>query len=186
MFKSMSVKELIFLTLMAVAWFLLDFLVGQWVNAATGLFLMGAAISSIVAGFFVVILAKIRPKFGTFTLVLLIWGLIALPTASAGPVGFWPKVPIEILAGLVGDLWFMLTRYKKWAIFLGFYIISAALLYMQTFALLLFNIPEAEQIFKLIHFVVLGFWLIGTIGLLLGFYTYKKIKDKRIVRQLQA
>ena len=185
MFKHISTKELVFITMMGVAWFILDFLVGQWVNALTGLFLIGAAVSSVVAGFFVVIMAKIRPKFGTFTLALLIFGLLALPTASAGPVGFWPKVVANFLAGFVGDSWFKFTKYKTWGIVVGFYVVATALLYLQTFSLIWFGIPEAGEILRIMPLVVLGFWVIGTLGLWLGFFVYRRIKDKHLVRQLQ-
>ena len=121
MFKKISTKELIFLTLIGVMWFVLDFIIGQWMNAITGLFMIGF-LSAIVSGFFGVILVKIRPRFFSFTIVLLIFGLLALPTASAGPVGFWPKVIIEVFVGLVADCWFLLTKYKTWSIVVGFYI----------------------------------------------------------------
>ena len=115
----------------------------------------------------------------------MIFGLLALPTASSGPVGFWPKVPINLLAGLAGDAFFSFTKYKKWSIFVGFYIIATLLLYLQTFTLIAFGIPESAKILSIMHFVVIGFWIIGTLGLLLGFYTWEKIQNKNIIKQIQ-
>lgn len=179
-------KDLIFIALMGAAWFVLDYLIGQWINAVTGLFLIGAFLGSIIAGFFVVVMIKIRPKFWTFTLALLIFGLLAFPTGSSGPAGFWPKIIINALIGLIGDIFIKATRYKNWAIFVAFYILSAGLLYGLTFAMILMGVPEAGKTLSLMHFVVLGYWIIGSIGLWLGFRVYRKIKDKSLVRQISA
>jgi hypothetical protein len=185
-FENLKTKELIFLTLMGVLWFLLDFIVGQWVNAVTGLFLIGAAVSSIVAGFFAIILIKIRPKFGTLTIPLLIFGILCIPTPSGGPVGFWPTAVINFLVGLIADAWLKATKYKNWAIITSFYILATLLLYSQTIVMVWMGIPESQKILSLMHFVVLGFWIIGSLGLWLGFKVYKKIKDKPIIRQISA
>lgn len=185
MFKSISTKELVFLTLMGVMWFVLDFIIGQWMNAITGLYMVGF-LSAIVSGFFGVMLAKIRPKFGSFTIALLIWGLLALPTASAGPVGFWPKVIIEVFVGFMADCWFFLARYRNWSVYVGFYIMVLLLYGLSVSAMVLMGIPEADKILKMLPIVIVGFWIIGTIGLVLGFYVYRKIKDKNIVRQISA
>jgi len=185
-FENIKTKELVFLTLMGVLWFLLDFIVGQWVNAVTGLFLIGAAVSSIVAGFFAVILIKTRPKFGTLTIPLLIFGILCIPTPSGGPVGFWPTAIIDFVVGLVADAWLKATKYKNWAVIASFYILATLLLYSQTITMVWMGIPESGKILGVMHFVVLGFWVIGTIGLWLGFKTWNKIKDKRIITQISS
>jgi len=186
MLKKFSTKDLVFLALMGSAWFVLDFLIGQWINALTGIFLAGAFLGSIVAGFFVVIMIKIRPKFGTFTIALLIFGLLAFPTGSSGPAGFWPKILINALTGFLGDLFILAMKYKNWAVFVAFYLLSAGLLYGLTGAMVLMGIPEAGKTLALLHFVVLGYWIIGSIGLWLGFRVYNRIKDKNIVKQLSS
>jgi hypothetical protein len=183
-FERIKTKELIFLALMAVAWFTLDFIIGQWINAVTGLYMIGF-LAAIVSGFFGVMLVKIRPRFWTFTLTLLIWGLLALPTASAGPVGFWPKVLIEVFVGFVADCGFYIMRYKNWSICVGFYIIVLLLYGLSIGSMVLLGVPEADKILKMLPMIILGFWIIGTIGLWLGFYTWRKIKNKPFVRQLQ-
>lgn len=184
-FSRIKTKELIFLTLMGVAWFVLDFIVGQWVNALLNLYNIGAFLSSIIAGFFVIILVKIRPKFGTFSITLLIFGLLAFPTASSGPVGFWPKIIINFLVGFLGDIFMSAAKYKRWAVIASFYLLSTCLLYGLTFAMIAFGVPEAGKILSIMHFVALGYWIIGSLGLWLGFKVYNKIKDKNIVKQLQ-
>ena len=178
MFKKISTRELVFLTLAGTAWFLLDLAIGLWINAVTGIFLLGSFLGAIISGFFVALLVKIRPKFFTFTITLLIFGLLALPTSSAGPAGFWPKILIEPLVGLLGDIFLKLAKYKRWSIFAAFYILSAGLLYSLTLAMIAMGIPEASKTLALLHFVTLGFWIIGTIGLLFGFYVYKKGHSK--------
>lgn len=185
MFRRITTKELVFLVLMGVAWFVLDFIVGQWINVVTGLYMIGF-LAAIVSGFFGVILVKMRPKFLTFTITLLIFGLLALPTGSAGPAGFWPKVIIEIAVGLIADCWFYLTKYKNWSIITGFYITVLLLYGLSVGTMVLAGIPEAGKILKVLPFAIVGFWVIGSLGLWLGFYTWKRIQNKPIVKQIQG
>jgi hypothetical protein len=180
---SISTKELVYLSIMGAAWFVLDFIIGQWINVVTGMYMIGF-LAAIVSGFFGVILVKSRPKFFTFTIPLFIFGVLALPTGSAGPVGFWPKVAVEVIVGLIADSWFKMTKYKNWSIIIGFYIIVALLYGFMVGTMALMGIPEVGKIASVLPIAIPGFWVIGSIGLWLGFYIWRKIKDKAAVKQV--
>ncbi len=184
MLSRFSTKELIFIAITATALFVVDFMAGAWVIALTGIPLSGSFISPIIAGFFVIFLIRTVPKFGTMTFSLFIFGMLALPTISAGPPGFWPKVIVEVLAGVSADTFLYLCRYKKWSIFVAFYVISTMLLYGLTFSMILMGIPESDKTLSIMPFVVLTWIAIGTVGLFLGLKSWERFKNYSIIKQI--
>ena len=120
MLKSFSTKELTFISLMSALMFVADFLIAIGIVMATGIPLSGGIISVIVIGFFFSIILFTVRKFGTATLVALIYTALASPTASFGPPGFY-KLIIGLVLGLLLDFIIYAGRYKKFAYYLGIF-----------------------------------------------------------------
>lgn len=186
MLKNWNTKTLITIALLSASWIVLDLVFASFLVAVTGIPLASGLITGVMAGFFMIIAIKLFPRFGTLTLMLTLFGLLELPFSIGGAPGFWPKVLINGLAGLMGDIWLYFTGYKKrWNLFVGFYILAAVNLYMFFYFLIKFGIPNAEKTFAIGHFILLAYWVMGTAGILLGFYVWNKIKNKKIIRQFQ-
>lgn len=185
MFKKWKTKDLIVLSLLAASWIVLDLILASFLNVVTGVPLTSALITGMIAGFFMIIGIKISPKFGTLTILLTLFGLLELPTNLGGAPGFWPKILINGLSGLFGDIWLYFTGYKKkWNMFVGFYILAAVNLYTFLYFLIKFGIPNAEKTLAIGHFILMAYWVMGTIGILLGFLVWNKLKEKQIIKQL--
>ena len=184
MLKHFTIRELVFIALMAAALFVLNLAIGAGVVAATGIPLSSGFVTAITMGIWALLLIKIVPKFGTLTMFFLIYSILELPTALGGAPGFWPKIPINAITGLVGDLFLMLTKYRTWSIFVAFYVLALANLSTFLFFLWVLGLPGIEKTLAIFHFLILAYWVLGTIGILLGFVIHKRIKDKRVIRQI--
>lgn len=184
MLKSFTTRELVFIALMAASLFVINFAMGSGIVVATGIPLSSAFVTAITIGLWVLLVIKIVPKFGTLTLFFLIYSILELPTTLGGAPGFWPKIPINAVTGLVGDLFLMLTKYRTWSIFVAFYVLALANL--STFLLFLWvlGLPGVEKTLAIFHILIIAYWVLGTIGILLGFVVHKRIKNKGFVRQI--
>ncbi len=186
MLQKFTVRELILIALLASAKFVLDFVFGAGIVAATGIPLASAFFSAITAGLFFSLLVKLIPKFGTLTLFFLVYAILELPTVLGGAPGFWPKIPINALAGLAGDIFLILADYKKWAVFVSFYVLSAVTLPVFVFFLWLLGLPGVDKTISLVHLLILAYWVLGTVGILIGMQIFKKVKHWNIIKQVKS
>ena len=185
MFKQLTTKELVFISLMAASIFVINVLTGAGVVAATGIPLSSAFVTAITMGIWALLLFKIVPKPGTFTLFLLIYSILELPTFLGGAPGFWPKIPINVISGLLADVFLYSARYRTWSVYVAFYVIATANLLAFIFFLWLLGIPGVEKTIAIAHIIIIAYSVLGTIGILIGTAIYRRIKDKRIVMQIR-
>ncbi len=186
MLKHSTTKELVFIALMAASLFIVNFITGAGLVAITGIPLSNMFINSLFLALWVFLMVKIIPKFWSLTLMLLVYSILSVPTFIGGAPGFWLKVPIVTFAGFLGDIFLYFTKYKSWAIFIAYYILTTATLLTFTFALLKLGIPAADKILPIVHWLILAICLIGTIGLVLGIFIHSRIKNKRIIQQITS
>lgn len=186
MFNNFTTRELVFIALMSALVFVINFVIGGAVNAATGIPLSSAFFTALIFGVCVIILGLSIPKFGAFTLFLLIYSILEMPTSLGGAPGFWPKIPINAITGLVADSVLGFVRYRKWAIFIAFYVLATVNLLTFAFFLWALGLPGAEKLIKLLPILIGSYWIIGTIGLFIGLHIWKRIKEKRLIRQLKG
>ena len=186
MLKGFSTKELIFIALMSAFMFAADFVIAIGIVTATGIPLSGGIISVVVIGFFYSIILFSVKKFGTATLVALIYTALASPTASFGPPGAY-KLIIGLVLGLLVDIVLYFGNYKKFmyyiAIFFGFMIVAPVMLGM----IILLGLPGAEELGKMVVILMFVQGIEGVIGMWLGSRLYeKKLKNKRIFKQISG
>ncbi|MBI4155045.1 MptD family putative ECF transporter S component [Candidatus Woesearchaeota archaeon] len=186
MFKHFSTKELVFIAMMSASLFIVNFVTGASLVAITGVPLSNMFINGLFIALWIFITAKIVPKFGSLAVMLGVYSILSIPTFIGGAPGFWLKVPIITLAGFLGDIFLYLTKYKNWAIFIAYYILTTAT--MLTFAFVLFKlgIPAANKIIPIVHWLIIAICVLGTIGLFIGKFIYNRIKDKRIIQQISS
>lgn len=184
MLKRFLVRELIFITLMAAGLFITNMILASAIVVLTGIPLASALISGLMVAVFVAILVMTIQKFGSLTLFFLIYSILEIPTTLGGAPGFWPKIPINVISGLLGDIFLYFTRYKKWGMYIAFYVLAAINIYAFIFFLNLLGLPNAGKTLAISHYLVLAYWVLGTIGMFIGFKIWNKIKNKRIIKQI--
>lgn len=185
MFKRFNTKQLIFIALMSALLFAINFTIGSGIISITGipassLFVTG--ITNLIVLTFVILVLK---KLWSLTLLYTLYGILALPTHMAGgPPGFLLKVPIVALSVFTLEITIYLTKFKKYGFFLGlaiFTLIGSAL-YLTTYYLL--GMPEFDKMFKAITPLTIALLILGSLGILIGFTLYNKLKNKRILQQI--
>jgi hypothetical protein len=186
MLKSFTTKQLIFIALMSAFMFVGDFILAAGIVVVTGIPLSGGIISLIFISFiYVTILLTVR-KFGTATLIALIYTALASPTSSFGPPGFY-KIMIGVVLGLVVDIILSYGKYKKWAfylsIFFGFMIVAPVMWGM----LVLLNLPGAEDLGNILLIFMLIQGVEALIGCWLARLVYnKKLSKLKIIKQISS
>ncbi len=185
MFKSFKAKQLIFIALMAVLLFVINLVFGSILIAATGIPMANAIFSGITFGIFVLLMVRTLPKFWTFTLFFLIYSILEIPTPLGGAPGFWPKIPINVLVGLAADSFLLSTKYKKWSYFVGFYVLATVNTLAFIFFMKMFNVPGVEKLAAILWWLIPVYWVLGTIGILIGEAIYNKLKNNKTYLQIK-
>lgn len=187
MLKSFSTKQLIFIALMAALLLILNLILGGALIAITGVPLANGIITGITFGLFLVLMLLTLPKFGTFTLFLLVYAILELPTSLGGAPGFWPKIPINVLTGLAGDLFLLAVGYnKKWAHFIGFYILITVNTFVFVFFMKLLGLPNVDKLIAMLWWFLPLYWILGSVGILLGYSLHKRIKNNKTYMQIKS
>jgi hypothetical protein len=186
MFERLSVQELVFLSLIAAGLFVTNMVTAAAVVAVTAIPLSSALVTALAFGIFAVLAVSVVPKVGALTLIILINTILTFPTSLGGAPGFWPKIPIDTFAAFVGDVFIYLMNYKKWSFFVGFYIISAIDTVVFVRALVWFGLPGVEKTQSLMYVLILAYWVLGTIGIFVGFLIYERIKNVRMIRFIRG
>ena len=186
MFQKFTTRELVFIALMAASLFVANLVLATGIIAATGIPLASGFLTGITIGLWALLMIKIVPKVGSLTLLCLIYSILEIPTSLGGAPGFWPKIPINAISALIGDLFLYFTRYRNWSIFIAFYVIAVFNIGTFIYFLWLLGLPNVEKTLTIAHYLVLAYWVLGTIGILIGFAIYKRIKNKRTILQIRS
>lgn len=186
MLKGFTARELVFIALMSAFMFVGDFLLAIGIVAATGIPLSGGIISCVFIAFIYILILLVVKKFGTATLVALIYTTLASPTSSFGSPGAY-KILVGLVLGLLVDLVLYAGRYKKWvyylAVFFGFLVVAPVMWGL----LILLNLPGAEELGKMVVILMFIQGVEGVIGCWLARLVYnKKLKNSRIIKQIQS
>lgn len=184
MLKKFTTRELVFIALMAALVFAINLVIGGAINAATGIPLSSAFFTGLMFGVWVFLVTYIVPKFGTWTVLLLIYSILEIPTSLGGAPGFWPKIPINVITGLFADFVLLWTRYKKGGIFIAFYVLTTINVLAFAYFLWLLKVPAFDKLLKILPIMIPAYWIVGTIGMFVGLFIWNRIKDKRVVRQI--
>lgn len=161
---------------------------GASINIMTNTSLIGGSLNGIFMSIILILCLLIIDKFGSSTIMMAIYGLMAMPFFILGPPGFLPKILISLLAGVIGDAFFLIFKKKDKTFVL---ITSGSVIYyfflIQIIAAQLFNIPGQELttkfVFNPLSFVFM--FTYGMIGGYLGYVIYNKIKNTSIVKRIQ-
>lgn len=128
-------------------------------------------------------------QFGSVTIMMVFYGIAALPLPVVGPPGFLPKILIGLIAGVVTDtLYFFLRRSKRIAAL----VIGATnppLYQLLIFGLgTAFGVPGIERLGRIVLspvtiVVIMG---AGALGGFLGYDVFDRLKGSSVVKRIQA
>jgi len=124
-------------------------------------------------------------KFGSATILGFVYALLATPTPLFGPPGIY-KIVLGISLGLVVDIIALIFRYRNIAYYIAPVIGNILSVFELILAYKLLGLPGAEQIIAILPYMLLILSVEALIGGWLGIKIYNKIKDKRIIRQIQS
>jgi len=129
-------------------------------------------------------------KFGTITLSLLIFSILATFTPIWGGVPGLHKIPIALLAGTATDGVMSLTKKRGHALRGALYGAVNGLIMMPTMTLtvyFLFRSPLSLQLLQGLVFILTAVdMVVECIGGVLAAVVYKRIKDNRTVKMIRA
>jgi hypothetical protein len=186
MLKKFSTKELIFLALMGALLFVVNFALGSWLIIVTGIPGSSILITAITNIFLMTLVTLIIRKFWSLPILYLVYAFLTFPTPLGGaPPGFWPKIGMLVIPVIFFEIAIYALKFKKSGFILGLVLYAlSALLYLPVYYF--FGMPEFEKMMTIIVPGILVLFTFGLIGMWLGFLVYKKIKNKRIVKQLSS
>lgn len=181
---SLTTRQLVFIALMAAAFFVLNLMIASGLVAATGIPLLNGMVTMFLVGIWAVLLLKITPKPGVFTLWLLIYSILSLPTFLGGAPGFWPKIVINSASGIAADLVLWSLKYRNWSVFPMFFVLSAANTLSFAGAMHLMGLPQVDRLIAILWWLIPVGWVVGSLGIWLGFVLYKRIQNTAMVKRI--
>ncbi|MDO8661486.1 MAG: hypothetical protein Q7K43_06355, partial [Candidatus Woesearchaeota archaeon] len=105
-----SVRELVVLAIFGAGLFVLDLLVSG-ITAVIGVPGTGGLVNTVFFVAFATIGGKIVKRFCTYTLMTLVYGVLASPTSVFGHPGVY-KIFIVVFIGLIADIIILLCKYR--------------------------------------------------------------------------
>ncbi len=130
-------------------------------------------------------------KFGTATIMGLVFSVLVIPLPIFGPPGFLPKILEGVIGGLIIDLVFLISRtgfYRKITSILagGFGLLANWLI--GYFLLLTFNIPGTKETAKFFvsPYCIAGALVYGCVSGFIAYLIYKKLSNTSIVKRIQG
>lgn len=163
-------------------------LLGAAVVAITGIPGSGGVITVFVAGVILIFACLLIKRFGTATILTLIYSILVMPLPLGGTPGFLPKILIITTAGFVVDCIFILFRKnEKFAALMAGGILSL----VEGFAMILlgkiFSLPGIEKFTQLFlsPIIVLATFIAGAFAGFIGYLIYKKLENTALVKRIQ-
>jgi hypothetical protein len=185
--KKWSVTQLIAAASLGVLSPVLQLLGGS-ITTVTGIPLASSIINIFIAPAMIMICLLVIRRFGASTIMYIVLGILSLPLPIGGISGFWPKIPIAIVEGILADLLFLVfKRNEKIAsVIIG----GLTMLYAGIATVELgryFDMPGVEQTAKMIYsYLVIPGIIFSAFGGYLGYIIYSKIKNTSVVQRING
>lgn len=185
LWKPWRQRDFFFVGLLAAVVFLVSFLFGAGIIAATGIPATGGLGNIFAAVFLLVVGFHIVPKrfFGTVTLALMF--ALAIPTTIGGPIGPL-KVVNGILIGLTFDLFVILGRKAYWSKVLGASLAAVVSLWGVYWGLIILGLPGIERLAPLMVPLSAAQAILGLVAAVIAIRTYRyRLEDWPAVRRFR-
>jgi len=170
--------------------FVVAFGLGSILNIATGIPLIGGLLNGVLTAMVLMISVIAVKYWGNSIIMWLTFSLLASVTTTLGPQGIY-KIFIGLLAGLIWDTIYWLTRYKLWGAYLGGLLGSASIMFSLVGFLMLGFGKDAEVALQKymgsFWVIVIMNLVITIIGLYLGNTAYKtRLKNLSVFKNLNS
>jgi len=174
--SGITARQYMFLGAMAAICFVLAWVLGTAVNAATGIPLTGGILNGLILGVVLTIALKVVDKFWAATILWLIFGILAIPSTTLGPPGIY-KIPVALIVGFVWDISILFfKRMDKEN--LGYVIGGASMSITSMLGVLgfmiLLGLPGVEKLQSLILYLLIFYAILGAISVYLGIILYQR------------
>jgi len=182
-------KKKIFLSVgFGIAAFIVAFSLGSVLTMTTGIPLTGGLLNGILTAMVLTIGLVATNYWGNATIMWIVFSLCASVTTTLGPPGFY-KILIGLIAGILWDTIYTLSKYKNWGLYLGGLLGSASIMFTLVFALKLGFGEDATialEKYQNAFWFLLGVNLIITlVGLYLGNTIYhSRLKNLKSFQNL--
>lgn len=162
-------------------------LLGVSIVVVTGIPLSGV-INAIVGPTMIVLTCLVINKFGAATIMLSIGSVLSISLPVLGAAGFWPKIVVSFVGGLISDVVYLVMKRNKLVTSIGVGAVSE--IYFPSAVIAagrIFNMPGVEAAMNFLSpLVLVGAVIGGTIGGYLGYLIYQKIKNTAVVKRIQG
>ena len=183
-----SPVQLAVVAAMAVLMFLIFLATGNLIVEATGIPVSGGFAMFFLFTLVAVFTRLVLNRFGSATLMALVFGILGLSAPLLGPPGFFPKLIIIVVIGLMFDISFaILGKWEKTAS------VIAGLLHcylgLGTIILIfeLFLPPVALAAFlTLVPYFLAIIWIEGILGGLIGWWIYNRLRNRAVIQRIQG
>jgi hypothetical protein len=137
-----------------------------------------------IAPLFLLLGYRIIDENGAYSLIALLYSVMAVPIPAAGPPGFLPKIPDLVISALIAELVLYLMdsrRYLSSALSGGIFSTLVVLIGVQLF--LLFDVPGASKILEAgLPLYALTF-VEGAAGGLVGERLFSKLETRKVLQR---
>ncbi|OGD83359.1 hypothetical protein A2165_00985 [Candidatus Curtissbacteria bacterium RBG_13_40_7] len=159
------------------------------ITVYSGIPLMSGALTAFIGPIIGIVFLLTLNTLGAYTIFQLLYSVLILPTHLWGPPGFFPKILICLIIGLLIDFsFYYLKKYNK---FLTLVLIAFIADFVGTVIFIILgralNIPGVE---KTAYFIsspifILAFVLVAAIDAFVGLKLFNKIKSTSVVMRIQ-
>ena len=180
-----TLKQYMYLGVMGALSFVLAFVLGNAINAATGIPLTGGILNGIIVGIMLTLGVRGVDKFGAATVIWLVFAVFAIPTTTLGPPGPY-KVLVGLSAGFVWDLIIAVFKRKKIGYVLGGGAGSAMIMLSVFLMAKLLGLPAEEKLSKAMIYLLPFNTFLGIVCTFLGVVIFdKKMSNMPFIKNLR-
>ncbi len=183
--KHFSTKQIIFLAIIGALLFVMDFFVSG-ISTIVGVPFVGGLINTLFFVGLATIGGLIVRRFGAYTLMAFIYGVLAIPNNTFGPPGVY-KIIIVLFLGLVADIIIFAFGYRVIGYYFSLTIANVLGIPVGLFTFRYLNFPGADELAKIIWLLMIIYAVESIIGAWVGIKLYeKKISKMNVVRQISG
>lgn len=169
----LTLRQYMYLGVMGALSFVLAFVLGNAVNVATGIPLSGGIVNGIIVGIMLTLGVKGVNKFGSATIIWVIFAILATPTMTLGPPGPH-KIVVGLFAGIVWDIVIAAFNRKNIGYIIGGGAGSAVIVIGMFVMVVALGLPAEEELRKAIVFLLLFNTFLGLVCTYLGVMIFEK------------
>jgi len=170
---TLIVERLVPLIITSLSAFSLAIILGRAVVKATGIPLTGGIINGIIVGIILTLGVKYVDKFGSATILWLLFASLSIPTDTLGPSGIY-KLLVGFLAGISWDIFISVFRRKNIGYIVGGGFGSAIIVVSVFLAGVILNLPNTENLIESIVPLLIFNSALGSLSVYFGVLIHDK------------